>query len=798
MGVLDRASAPARGAPAVRSQFGGGEDTTGLLRSEPVSGGTLQLRIGVTRDKGFLFRACLRPPTSATVGRNSSALLPLDDPEAPDLHTLFSVGMSSCLLDFRPEWQLRVFRDERAISGDELLREGVAFKRGRRLLLQMAAGTRGSLRIGASRLLFKWEAVPDSDVGDVPLRDLGDVPRCHACGLAMRDALAREGLYARCDACRAINRFVDPEAPYRRSRSRSKSLMSRPFYELDAERPDSGQLAALEEEADTMLGVPIFAPTTRNRMEPLPEHLRPAGVSGPPLTPPDLRAARAPMKALEGMQTVLSRSPFLGPRPPQRTEAPEPSPDRSAGSPPLDAVALGGLGDDVPGSETPDWLPRRVPGGSDVELPALKAGPDPLVAESARQPPPAPIAPTPEERSPELPPPEPAAPTPPVPSTAHEERPTDDDAAAEDSPDAAEVESTEPGLLDDAFYGAEVEALMFPESVPAMTPIGAGVPAQVGDDSDPSVPWGTFSVLSADARFVGGSGRIPHDAVEQALGAEPIGRGVGVGTVAGLTVAVVGLALLTLGVWLLPKVLERQQPVEQTPSVEPVATPQATPAPTPAPTVEPDPWPIPLDRIGFPTGSYLRRDPGGGEPRIVETGPFWLDRLEVTTVDFELFLARTGRPEPGAWRLHRPATGSLLPVTGVSAGDARAFCAWVGGRLPTEPEWERAAGGPSGRPYPWGDHLDDSRAATGEALSEVGAHPDGRTSAGVEDLVGNAVEWVDPTDGGEPFLKGGGAAPWNRAEYLGVFGQVPSGAERWAPGPGFRCSSDPRTIRRRE
>ena len=716
------------------------------------------------------------------------ALLPLDDPEAPKLHTLFSVGMSSCLLDFRPEWQLRVFRDELAITGEELLTEGVAFRRGRRMLLQMATGTRGSLRIGTTRLLFKWEIVPDTDVGDVPLRDLGDVPRCYACGLAMRDALPREGLFARCDACRAINRFVDPEAPYKRSRERSRSALSRPFYELDAGPTDTSQAPALEEEADTMLGVPIFAPTTRNRMDALPEHLRPAGVAGPPLTPPDLRAARAPMKALEGMQTVLSRSPFLGPRPPQRGVAPEPTQDGidavKAEEVAARAVAMARReAPPAPAEQAPDWLPRSVPTGEvdpirerELEVPPADPEQREPVEEAelpALQPPSAPV-----EAEPA------ASETPP-------------EAAPVEGPAADPVDPVDPvdghvdeELLDDAFYGAEVEALLFPESIPDMVPIGGAAPQAGDEDDDQQVPWGTFSVLSADARFVGGSGRIPRNAVDQALQAETVGRGVGIGTIGGLLVAVLGLGLLTLGVWLLPRVMDRGDPVVET-TPPPTAAP--TPVPTPAPTPEPTPEGphVALERVVFDAGSYLRRSPDETQPQIVATGPFLLDRLEVTTADFELFLQDAGRPEPGAWSLHRPPTGSRQPVTGVSAADARAFCAWTSGRLPTEPEWERAAGGPSGRLYPWGDRFDAARVVAGDELFDVGSRPSGRTSAGVEDLLGSAVEWVDPTDGGEPFLKGGGASPWNRAEYLRVFGRVPSGAERWAPGPGFRCAEDP-------
>ncbi len=200
----------------------------------------------------------------------------------------------------------------------------------------------------------------------------------------------------------------------------------------------------------------------------------------------------------------------------------------------------------------------------------------------------------------------------------------------------------------------------------------------------------------------------------------------------------------------------------------------------------------------------------------VYLGDYWIDRSEVTVARYRPCVA-AGRCAPppfstGGERFDRPE----LPVTLVSWGDASRFCAWAGGRLPTEAEWERAARGLSGRRYPWGkvynpflsNHgrfglpdLDDGDGFL--ELAPVGSFPGGRTPEGIDDLAGNVEEWVSdwyapehtqgsavnpqgPELGDERVVRGGSYVR-GRA-YLRGSARSKDIPNRKLPWRGFRCA----------
>jgi formylglycine-generating enzyme required for sulfatase activity len=90
------------------------------------------------------------------------------------------------------------------------------------------------------------------------------------------------------------------------------------------------------------------------------------------------------------------------------------------------------------------------------------------------------------------------------------------------------------------------------------------------------------------------------------------------------------------------------------------------------------------------------------------------------------------------------------PVVGVTWYGARAYCAAIGRRLPSEAEWERAGRGPNNNLYPWGNTFDVTFAKTSRPRVEpelagsvdVGSYPAGASLFGLLDMGGNVAEWV--------------------------------------------------------
>jgi formylglycine-generating enzyme required for sulfatase activity len=128
----------------------------------------------------------------------------------------------------------------------------------------------------------------------------------------------------------------------------------------------------------------------------------------------------------------------------------------------------------------------------------------------------------------------------------------------------------------------------------------------------------------------------------------------------------------------------------------------------------------------------------------VHLDAFAIDRVEVTVGRYRRCV-EAGFCQPADLQDTLPDD---YPVVGVTWHDARAYCHWVGKRLPTEAEWEKAARGTDGRWYPWGNEWGENRANEAddvEDLEPVGSYPKGASPYGVLDVGGNAPEWVaDP------------------------------------------------------
>jgi serine/threonine-protein kinase len=263
-----------------------------------------------------------------------------------------------------------------------------------------------------------------------------------------------------------------------------------------------------------------------------------------------------------------------------------------------------------------------------------------------------------------------------------------------------------------------------------------------------------------------------------------------------------------------------------------------------------------MEMVYVPAGEFLMGSPEGeGDDdehpqHTVYLDAFWIDKTEVTNAMFANYVESTNYkttaeregcgwiylPDEIKWKCvdgadwqHPFGPKSSLaglekfPVVIVSWYDARAYCHWAGKRLPTEAEWEKAARGPDGRTYPWGDQWDvhttrrlnfadkntnfnwsDEMADDGyEYAAPVGSYPAGASPYGALDMAGNVWEWSEdwfsekyyvqsphknptgPTSGESRVLRGG--SWYHNQEYSRIAIRDKNEPSGRSANLGFRC-----------
>jgi formylglycine-generating enzyme required for sulfatase activity len=206
--------------------------------------------------------------------------------------------------------------------------------------------------------------------------------------------------------------------------------------------------------------------------------------------------------------------------------------------------------------------------------------------------------------------------------------------------------------------------------------------------------------------------------------------------------------------------------------------------------------------VHIPEGEFEMGDGKGGDcpKHRVYLSAYWIGVYSVTNAQYLKFVEATGRRAPDN-RIHRESGKASHPVTDVSWDDALAYAKWAGGQLPTEAQWEKAARGPKGLIYPWGDAWDAGKYRHdgnkgNETTCAVQGYPQGVSGYGTYNQGGNVVEWcADWYDSGyygqspgrDPGGPGGGSCRVLRGgSWRGGVPVIFRGAYRFWRGPGNR------------
>jgi formylglycine-generating enzyme required for sulfatase activity len=208
-------------------------------------------------------------------------------------------------------------------------------------------------------------------------------------------------------------------------------------------------------------------------------------------------------------------------------------------------------------------------------------------------------------------------------------------------------------------------------------------------------------------------------------------------------------------------------------------------------------------------------DPDALPPTTRAMSPFCIDRTEVTVAQYRACVTSGacpspeitisfpgyGPPEPMRTELSHFCNAPQPdradhPMNCVEEATAAQFCAWEGGRLPDEEEWEHAARGTAPTRFPWGSlapaapagDLCWDRRVTARGTCAVGQFPAGASQGGALDMAGNVWEWTTSHLGSDPsnVVRGGG--------WTNFLPRMVSATYRWPLPPttrlnclGFRC-----------
>lgn len=216
------------------------------------------------------------------------------------------------------------------------------------------------------------------------------------------------------------------------------------------------------------------------------------------------------------------------------------------------------------------------------------------------------------------------------------------------------------------------------------------------------------------------------------------------------------------------------------------------------------------EMVEIPAGEFVMGGVTVGDTAIpqrrVQVKRFFIDRHEVSHIQYQKFIEATNYTPPEYWKGKVPPRGSEeVPVVAIAYEDALAYATWKVKRLPTEEEWEKAARGSDGRTYPWGNTFDAMKCNSmalrvGKALPmPVGAFPKGASPYGCTDMAGNAMEWTS-TEASLTDASGSGRARIFRILKGGSFlfnenmcqcgARLAENQSLRLMGVGFRCVKD--------